>query len=202
MSLFFLFLFSFLSAFEFLLYLLSSFFHGYFGRIIKNENFRSTSWTSSESMFIQSTDRTSFQRRDVSDMHVAIMRPSVTKLKIAKGERGRNVRWCKNRSFFCGQPCCLITHDYALFCALFRLMLSHVKNTCGIWRSVNMSLRCTIRIDVVCGDWNPISNFYLIQNRNNNINIIIIISDIVLTFYIHFIWKLFVFSKTRFLQIL
>ena len=30
--------------------------------------------------------------RDASDMHVAIMRPSVTKLKVAKGERGRNVR--------------------------------------------------------------------------------------------------------------
>lgn len=150
---FFLFLFSFLSAFEFLLRLLFLlFFHGYFGRTIKMKIFspcheRAANGDRRLFKALRKQVSKDVRMRDASDMHVAIMRPSVTKLKVAKEERGRNVRWCKNRSFLCGQPCCLIIHDYPLFRALFRLMLSHVENTCGIWCSVDMSLWDALRID-------------------------------------------------------
>lgn len=99
---FFLFLYPFLSAFEFLLRPLSSFFSRSFWPYYKNENFRSASRTNGEwrsTGFKAPTEQVSkdARTRDASDVHVAITRPSVTRWKVAEEKSGRKADDAKIR---------------------------------------------------------------------------------------------------------
>lgn len=127
---FFLFLYPFLSAFEFLLRPLSSFFSRSFWPYYKNENFRSASRTNGEwrsTGFKAPTEQVSkdAKTRDASDVHVVITRPSVTRWKVAEEKSGRKADAKIRVTSVAGL--CLITVFYSV-----HYLILYVENSCGI----------------------------------------------------------------------
>jgi len=131
----------------------------------KNENFRSALRTNGEWWStLQSADGTGFQRReDAWCIRHARRYNATISHEVAEGKRGKKSDDAKIGVTSVTGPvvwsCATVL--YPVHYPPYLARREHLRH------SVNMPLRCILRIDVVCGGWNPISNFCLIQNRDN-----------------------------------
>lgn len=135
------------------------FFHGYSGRTIKMKIFGLRhEWTANGGRRLKATEQVSKDARmcDASDMYVAITRPSVTRWKVAEEERGeKKADNAKIKVTFMVNS---LVSDHVRLCSIPYIIPSYL-----ICREhlafIDMSLRCILRTDVVCGGWNSISYF-------------------------------------------